>query len=313
MVETAERTIEPVRHPDAGSPTVSIVMSMRDSAATIGVCIESLIWQTFGDWELVLLDDGSRDDSIDAVLSYGDPRIRIHAFGASAGLPLRLNQGVDLARGRFIARMDADDVCFPERLQTQLDYIDRSGLDLIGSGAVVFQDDGEAIGQFKVPANHEGIVAHPLAGFPLPHPSWLGRAEWFRAHRYDVSNKMAQDQDLLVRTFATSRLGAVTNPLLGYRQGRISIEKSLLGRRDFSRSILGSAARSGRYAAGAAAIAHQTVKAAVDVVLISTGRQDVLRRWRYAEISDVERQQWNDIWRRLNALAIRGRRSRPSH
>jgi glycosyltransferase involved in cell wall biosynthesis len=311
MVGAADRVIEPLGLGDTEPPTVSFVMSMRNSATTIDVCIESLLWQTFSDWELVLLDDGSSDDSIDRVVAFADRRIRIHAFESSSGLPLRLNQGVDLARGRFIARMDADDVCYPDRLIRQLDHIDRHALDLVGAAAVVFRGDGEAVARFRVPGNHEGIVARPWAGFQLPHPSWLGRSEWFRKHRYDPFNKMAQDQDVLLRSFTGSRLGAVKDPLLGYRQDRISVKKSLLGRLDYSRSIVGTAVRRRHYGVGALAVAEQAAKAAVDVVLISAGRQDFLRRWRYAEISDLERGQWNDIWRRLNEPA-EGEADRPA-
>ncbi|MGG6499264.1 UNVERIFIED_CONTAM: glycosyltransferase family 2 protein, partial [Bacteroidetes bacterium 56_B9] len=75
---------------------------------------------TLADWELIVIDDGSLDDSAAIVESFGDPRIRLVREAASAGLARRLNQAVALSRGEFIARMDADDVCFPERLARQV-------------------------------------------------------------------------------------------------------------------------------------------------------------------------------------------------
>lgn len=293
---------QPITGPErcGEAPAVSFVMSMRNSEATLGLCLRSLQSQTVKDWELVLIDDGSSDGSVDLAVGVRDSRIRVHAFAVSAGLPTRLNQGVELARGEFIARMDADDISYPERLERQLEHIDRYDLDLVGSGAVVFCGDGQAVGCFKVPSNHADIVARPWAGFPLPHPSWLGRADWFRANRYDPAKRYAQDQDLLLRAHRGSRLGAVSEPLLGYRQARISIEKSLVGRWNYSLSMIGEAARRSCYRTTAVTVAQQAVKAAADALLLACGREEVLRRRRYAPIGDMESRRWDELWRVLN-------------
>ena len=96
-------------------PVVSVIMSMRNSAPTVGAAVRSVLMQTLRDWELIVIDDGSSDRSGSIVEGFHDERIRlIHEF-SSAGLAVRLNQAVALARGEFIARMDADDICFPER------------------------------------------------------------------------------------------------------------------------------------------------------------------------------------------------------
>ena len=93
---------------------------MRDASATVLDTIRSLQWQTLSDWELVLFDDGSTDDSVGVVQSISDKRIRLQRDGQRKGLAARLNEAVALARGRFIARIDADDICFPARLEKQV-------------------------------------------------------------------------------------------------------------------------------------------------------------------------------------------------
>src|SRR5450759_3790092 len=95
-------------------------MSMRDSAATLNFAIRSIIWQTLTDWELILINDGSHDDGAARAAKFGDPRIRIRRHDESRGLAYRLNEAVRLARGEFIARMDADDICYQERLAVQV-------------------------------------------------------------------------------------------------------------------------------------------------------------------------------------------------
>ena len=109
-----------------GQALVSVVMSMRNASATVRDTIRSLQWQTLSDWELVLLDDGSTDDSVNIVGSIADRRIRLQSDGGRKGLAARLNQAVGLARGRFIARIDADDICFPARLEKQVAYLEKS-------------------------------------------------------------------------------------------------------------------------------------------------------------------------------------------
>src|SRR3984885_12372931 len=101
-------------------PVVSVIMSMRDSASTVGEAVRSVLMQTLRNWEMIVIDDGSSDHSGDIVEGFHDGRIRLIRESHSAGLAARLNQAVALSAGEFIARMDADDICFPERLVRQV-------------------------------------------------------------------------------------------------------------------------------------------------------------------------------------------------
>jgi glycosyltransferase involved in cell wall biosynthesis len=114
-------------------PLVSVIMSMRNGAATVGATVRSIQLQTLEDWELIVIDDGSSDRSSFIVEAFGDARIRLVRETSSAGLAPRLNQAVALSRGEFIARMDADDVCFPQRLARQIAQLrEDPSLDVLG-------------------------------------------------------------------------------------------------------------------------------------------------------------------------------------
>ena len=207
-------------------PVVSVIMSMRDSAATLNSAIRSIIWQTLTDWELILIDDGSHDDGAARAAKFGDPRIRIIRHDESRGLACRLNEAVRLARGEFIARMDADDICYPERLAVQVGILRSDpGIDLLASKTLVFKRQGEIVGVMPAPATHDEIVARPYRGFPFTHPTWCGRAAWFRKYQYDERLWITQDQELLLRAAESSRLSAVNKILLGYRKERIRLDK----------------------------------------------------------------------------------------
>src|ERR1700679_189241 len=147
-------------------PLVSVILSMRNSAATVGAAVRSVLLQSLRDWELIVIDDGSSDRSSAIVEGFHDQRIRLVRESSSAGLAARLNQAVALAKSEFIARMDADDICFPERLSRQVARLreDRE-LDLIGCGAVVFTSGGELIGEMPIGINHRDIVVRPFVGF----------------------------------------------------------------------------------------------------------------------------------------------------
>jgi glycosyltransferase involved in cell wall biosynthesis len=256
-------------------PLVSIIMSMRDVSATVRDTIRSLQWQTLSDWELVLFDDGSTDDSVAIVGSIADSRIRLQSDGQSRGLAARLNQAVELARGRFIARMDADDICFPDRLEKQVAYLEgHPDIDLIASGAVVFSGR-DLIGVMPIGSDHQDLARHAFRGFPFPHPTWCGRAEWFRANPYDESLGKTQDQDLLLRSFGHSTFVGIPDVLVGYRQQKLDIGKLLRGRFNFSQSMWRYGRTHAPLSTVIGGIALQVGKAAADTAMLGLG----LNRW----------------------------------
>src|SRR5579872_5478743 len=196
-------------------PLVSVIMSVRDGAATVGAAVRSVLMQTMPDWELIVIDDGSSDQSGAIIDGYADQRIRLFREPQSAGLAARLNQAVSLSRGEIIARMDADDICFPERLSRQVDRLrEDTKLDLLGCGAVVFRSGGELVGEMPIGLVHQDIVARPFVGFPFAHPTWCGHASWFRNNPYNSKLRCAEDQDLLLREFRHSRLASLEKILL---------------------------------------------------------------------------------------------------
>ena len=218
----------------AGMPEISVLLPVRDGASTLALAMLSVLQQTFLDFELLLLDDGSVDASADIALRFGDARVRLLRDGMKLGLAARLNQGIAAASGRFIARMDADDVCFPERFARQVERLNlESTLNLVGCRVLDFNDRGSVTGLRPCHLSHEALCARPWNGFYLAHPSWMGRADWFRRYRYQIPEATrAEDQELLLRAFPDSRFAVVDEILLGYRVGRPALHKTLPARRN---------------------------------------------------------------------------------
>ncbi len=215
------------------SPRVSVLLPCRNGGRTLELALRSVLAQTFADFELLLLDDGSTDESMAIASLVNDPRISVFSDGMHRGLPWRLNQGVSCARGQYIARMDADDVSFPCRLKMQVTYLDRNPqIDLVGCRAVVFRDSGEVVGLLPFAPDHATLCARPWRNIPLPHPTWMGRRRWFRTHAYRLPEvRLAEDQELLLRASVTSCYACLDDVLLGYRQGPFRLRRTLLARR----------------------------------------------------------------------------------
>jgi glycosyltransferase involved in cell wall biosynthesis len=275
-------------------------MSMRNSAATVGAAVRSVQIQTLEDWEFIVIDDGSTDNGASIVNACDDARVHLVKEASGAGLAARLNQAVGLSRGEFIARMDADDICFPDRLARQVARLRADPeLDLLGCGAVVFSRDAGLVGQLPIKLTHREIVAHPFRGFSLPHPTWCGRAEWFRNNPYDPRLMKTQDQDLLLRTFANSRFASLEDVLVGYRQDALDLKKMLVSRQIFARSLWQYAVRSGRPVTGLAGIGGQVFKAGVDVAAVGLGFNRLAQQARLKPVAPAIMQQWQDLQTKL--------------
>jgi glycosyltransferase involved in cell wall biosynthesis len=274
-------------------PLVSIIMPMRNSAATVEATVRSIQRQTLEVWELIVIDDGSTDRSADIVQGIGDARIRLVRESVGRGLAARLNQAIALCTGEYIARMDSDDLCFPERLARQVERLRSDpSIDVLGCGAVVFDAKGAPVGLLPCATLHADIVRRPYVGFPLPHPSWCGQAPWFRKHLYNALLTKAEDHDLMLRSFRTSRFAALDGVLLGYRQPQLDLTKLLPGRRASMGAIWRDGARSGEMPAAAWGIAMQCAKGAVDIATIRLGLNRVMQRQRLAPVPDAVMRQW---------------------
>jgi glycosyltransferase involved in cell wall biosynthesis len=223
-------------------PLVTVAMSVHNGAGTLKSAVHSILWQTFSDWELLIVNDASTDASSQICHQFHDSRIRVVDESQQRGLAVRLNQCVEQARGKYVARMDADDIAYPERFERQVHYLEsHPDIDLLGHGAVVFKGEGEIIGLYPVAQRHEDICRRPWWGFPLAHPTWMGKRVWFARHRYHQEVKKGQDQELLLRAWQTSRFATLSDCLLGYRMDKVSSAKSAVGRAHYCRTLFSQA------------------------------------------------------------------------
>lgn len=272
-------------------------MPVYNCEASIALAIRSIVNQTFSNWELLVIDDGSNDRTVAIAQAFNDWRIRIVDDHTHKGLSFRLNQAIELSRGKYFARMDGDDVSYPDRLLLQVSYLDQHHeVDLLGGGMVVVNRQGQILGTRKVPLTHDEICRRPWAGFYLAHPTWMGKAEWFRRYLYRTDAVRCEDQDLLFRSYAESRFASIPEIILGYNEEALSVRKLLSGRRHFARSVMKQAISQQKYALAAVAVAEQTLKGVADCLAIATGLNYRILRHRALPVSESARERWHQVW-----------------
>ena len=225
----------------SAAPTVSVLMTMFDAATHLRAAVESILGQTFGDFEFVIVDDGSRDDSVAIVGSYRDERIRLVRNERNKGQTPCLNQGLALARGAWVARQDADDISLPRRLERQMERLRHDEkLALLGCQAWLVDDGGKFTGLLDVALGPESIEWAGLWENPFIHTAAVFRREVVaRLGGYDESFRICQDYDLWMRVAAEHPAANLSERLVIYRHAAQSLQHS--GRetvREESRRVL---------------------------------------------------------------------------
>lgn len=186
------------------TPLVSIIMAAYNEEHCIGKAIESIIGQTFTEWELVIINDGSSDATVDVVSRYAetDNRIRLVTNETNLRLPVSLNKGIKLAKADLIARADADDINLPERLARQYEHMQaHPEIDVLGGSIVLLDEQGNRCAKpLSLPQTHAELETLTFLKTHFHHPTVMIRKRFFtQAGMYSVSFPRAEDKELWLR------------------------------------------------------------------------------------------------------------------
>ncbi len=198
-------------------------MSVYNGRRHLTESVESLLAQTLGDFELIVVDDGSSDGSGEILAEFArrDRRLRVISNDRNRGQAAALNRGLDAVRGRYLARMDADDVAEPERLAIQISFLEgRSEVGIVGTAVTVIAEQGSEQAIHARPVGDLEIRWTSLLENPFMHPTVVVRRELLQRHglRYDESLRTAQDYDLWVRLLSVTKAANLDQPLVRYRR-----------------------------------------------------------------------------------------------
>lgn len=186
---------------------ISVGIPIFNAEEYLAFAVQSVLNQTFKEFELILLDDGSTDNSLNIAKSFDDPRIRIISDGKNLGLPARLNQITQLAKYDLIARMDADDLIPSDRLEKQVKYL-RVNLDkdLVTTGCAYVSDE-RVLGVSIPNESYNNTLQSMMTGqHGICHASLLVRKNWYQRNKYDESMHRVEDYELWLRAFINDDL-----------------------------------------------------------------------------------------------------------
>lgn len=286
-------------------PLLTIGLPFYNAAPHLEDALRSLFAQTFTDWELLLVDDGSTDGGLEIARSLADPRVRVFSDGRRQGLAARLNQIVAAARGRFVARMDADDLIHPQRLEKQVALLTRDPqLDAAGCSLLVFDHARGATGWRAMPEDHAAICAAPLHGFRLVHATVVARTEWLRKFPYNPENRYCEDLELWLSCYRSSRFANLPEPLYYYRE----FESFRLGKYTRAKASLVSFLwkRRREFGSGRTAAACLRHAACIPAYALAelTGLRGRLLQRRSRPLEPALRAQFEQAWEKIQATPL---------
>ncbi|WP_313659470.1 glycosyltransferase [Acinetobacter variabilis] len=209
---------------------VSIGIPFYNAELFLADAIKSVIQQSFHDWELILVNDGSTDQSLSIAQEFAkkDHRIRVISDGLNKKLPYRLNQIINESKYEYIARMDADDLIHPERLKIQLDFLENNKkFDLVSTGVISINDKNQVKGIRRVNEIYTDF-SEVKRHYPIVHASIMARKEWYLRNSYNQNLPRTEDFELWCRCISNNDLKLAVLPVALYyyrEEGLVTAEK----------------------------------------------------------------------------------------
>jgi glycosyltransferase involved in cell wall biosynthesis len=273
-------------------PLVSIAMPVYNPDHTFRAAVLSIIKQDLESWELLIVDDGSRNDISEFIGDLLEPRITIIKDGVNLGLAKRLNQCIDHAKGVYFARMDQDDISYPSRLSKQVKFLERrTDIDLLATKALAIDENDQPLGTLPYALTHDELTSKSWRGIQMPHPTWMGRLRWFKSNKYRIpASFLSEDQELLLRVSESSRYATIDEILFAYRiRGSVNRSKLRSTRLAIAKFQIKHFLCCRQYSNAMKSAFAYPIKTAIDTF---SSRSGGLGRFGYSQPTTTELEQW---------------------
>ncbi len=200
-------------------PKISVIMSVYNGMPYLGDAVKSILGQSYKNFEFIIINDASVDDTLKYLKGLKDKRIKIISNPKNLGLAASLNEALKVSGGDYIARMDADDISLPRRLEEQLSYLRRNPqISLCGSWVNLINESGKVIGQKKYPTSDRKIKDALKWYQPIVHPTFMARSSFYRElGGYREKFDYAEDYELLTRAMKKYKMTNIPKKLLLWR------------------------------------------------------------------------------------------------
>lgn len=202
----------------SSKPKITVLMPVYNGGKYLDLAIQSILGQTYEDFEFLIIDDGSTDNSLEIIRKYNDPRIKLVQNEKNLGLPTTLNIGIDIAMGEYIARMDQDDISHPRRFEKQVGFMDKNpNISICGTWMKTIGDKSGIL--IEAPKTNEEIKCSLLFCSGLAHPTVFMRKKDFDKYglRYSADYLDCEDAELWIRALKYLQMESFQKILYFYR------------------------------------------------------------------------------------------------
>lgn len=208
-------------------PKISVLMPVYNGDQFLDKSIKSVLNQTFSNFEYIIINDGSIDDSLKIIESYGDSRIKIINYSKNRGITFALNNGLNVAKGDYIARQDQDDISYPDRFMLQIEYLENNDVDLIDTNFIFIDENDNYLQDYEKRYFSPDETLSHLFFYEMVHASIMCKRSLFTKYNIQYRKRPTEDYDLFIRLAKA-----------GMRAGRL--DKKLIKQRKHSNSMCGS-------------------------------------------------------------------------
>lgn len=255
---------------------ITIAIPFYNAEEYLPDAIRSVFAQTFQDWELLLIDDGSTDASLAIANSVDDERVRVISDGKNKKLAARLNEVTQWAKYDYIVRMDADDLMMPDRIEKQLELFSKNDVDIVTTGVYSVLNNLEIVGVRGV--NYKSVTFQDILTrkVGITHAALIAKKSWYERNKYDESLSIAQDLDLWLRTSKKNDLKVISidEPLYIYREENNVTRRKLIRAYKNERNMIRKYGENRFYIL----LAKSYFKALVVYLLDGMGKIDMLQK-----------------------------------
>lgn len=284
---------------------ITIAIPFYNAEKYLEDAIRSVFAQTYKDWELILMDDGSTDTSLKIANSVKDARVRVYSDGKNKRLAARLNEIAALAKYKYIARMDADDLIFPNRIETQMRYFEKNpDLDIVTTGVYSVLNNLEIQGvrgsDFESPSFND-VLSRKVG---ITHAALIAKKTWYQRNKYDESLSIAQDLDLWIRAAKKNdlKVKSISNPLYIYREEANVTMAKLLRAYKNERNMIRKYSESNNLQL----LLKSYLKSFVVKILGTLGKIKLLQAKRGSVINQLQKEAFNQAIKQIYSTKIPG-------
>jgi glycosyltransferase involved in cell wall biosynthesis len=198
---------------------ISIIMPVFNGEKYLEHAIDSILSQTYTNFEFIIVDDKSTDSSPKIIKSFTDKRIKIIKNKINSGVAFSLNRALKIAKGKYIARMDADDISYPTRIEKQVKFLDKNpNVIAVGCQVKIIGDNDQITGTRHYPLDPKTCHDYLMLTSPIQHPTLMARAKAYKKIGYTSEYKTAEDWDLYFKFLNYGQLSNINQYLYSYRQ-----------------------------------------------------------------------------------------------